>query len=170
MLVIDTRGHETFSNLRSRGSSMCDFAILVVDILHALEKQTLESIELLRARTPFLIALNKIDRIYQWKSKKEGFSHFKLEDQSPATITEFKERLNHIIVKFAEMGMNARLFYENPNERKFINIIPTSAITEGLSDLICEILDLSSKYMKNKITYHEKMLATALEVKNVEGV
>lgn len=172
LLVIDTPGHETFSNLRSRGSSMCDFAILVVDVLHALEKQTLESIELLKLRkTPFLIALNKIDRVYQWKSETDGFHHFDLQRQSAVTKTEFTDKLNHIILKFAEMGLNTRLFYENPDERKFINIIPTSAITgEGLSDLVKKIIELSSKYMKNKITFKDKMEATVLEVKNVEGI
>src|SRR3989344_254970 len=74
LLFIDTPGHEAFTTLRRRGGSIADFAIVVVDIIEGIMPQTRESIEILKeTKTPFAIAVNKIDRISGWQTHDVSF-------------------------------------------------------------------------------------------------
>lgn len=171
LLVIDTPGHESFSNLRSRGSSLCNIAILVVDIMHGLEPQTLESMRMLRERkTPFVVALNKIDRLYGWKKIDNNGFQESLALQGKAVQNEFKNRLDQTKVAFAEQGFNAELFYENKQMSKFVSLIPTSAHTgEGIPDMLKLILQLTQERMVGSLMYLSEVQATVLEVKQIEG-
>lgn len=170
LLIIDTPGHESFANLRSRGSSLCNLAILVVDVFHLLEPQTLESIELLKLRkTPFVVALNKIDRLYGWERSDKEVGDI-IASQPESVRREFHDRVERVILRFAEIGLNARLYGENPDPKKFISLVPTSAITgEGLGNLVDLILKINENFMKKRNTYSGNFECVLLEVKIVEG-
>lgn len=59
---IDTPGHEAFSKIRSRGATVADIAILLIDGVESVKPQTIESIAILKqSKIPFVVALNKMD-------------------------------------------------------------------------------------------------------------
>ncbi|PMD23185.1 hypothetical protein NA56DRAFT_596825 [Hyaloscypha hepaticicola] len=171
LLVIDTPGHESFSNLRSRGSSLCNIAILVVDIMHGLEPQTLESMKLLRDRkTPFIVALNKIDRLYGWKKVDNNGFQESLALQNKGVQNEFAKRLADTKVAFAEQGFNSELYYENKSMAKYVSLVPTSAHTgEGIPDMLKLIIQLTQERMVGSLMYLSEVQCTVLEVKAIEG-
>ncbi|KAI1800506.1 hypothetical protein F4811DRAFT_566865 [Daldinia bambusicola] len=171
LLIIDTPGHESFSNLRSRGSSLCNIAILVVDIMHGLEPQTLESMKLLRDRkTPFIVALNKIDRLYGWKKVDNNGFQESLALQNKGVQNEFKNRLEQTKLAFSEQGFNAELYYENKSMARYVSLVPTSAHTgEGIPDMLKLIIQLTQERMVGSLMYLSEVQATVLEVKAIEG-
>jgi translation initiation factor 5B len=172
LLIIDTPGHESFSNLRSRGSSLCNIAILVIDIMHGLEPQTIESMKLLRdKRTPFIVALNKIDRLFGWKKiDNNGFvDSFNLQKQ--AVQAEFEERWTFVRTQLQEQGFNSELFHKNKNMSKYVSVCPTSAHTgEGIPDMIKLIVKLTQERLTNNLMYLSEVECTVLEVKVIEGL
>lgn len=172
LLVIDTPGHESFTNLRSRGSSLCNIAVLVVDIMHGLEPQTLESMRLLRDRkTPFIVALNKIDRLYGWKKIENNGFQDSMALQNKGVQNEFRDRLEKTKVAFAEQGFNAELFHENKSMAKNVSLVPTSAHTgEGIPDMLKLLVSLTQERMTNKLMYLSEVECTVLEVKVIEGL
>eukprot|EP01089_Gocevia_fonbrunei_P009276 TRINITY_DN213_c0_g2_i1.p1 TRINITY_DN213_c0_g2~~TRINITY_DN213_c0_g2_i1.p1 ORF type:complete len:694 (-),score=130.99 TRINITY_DN213_c0_g2_i1:51-2132(-) len=172
LLVIDTPGHESFTNLRSRGSSLCDIAVLVVDIMHGIEPQTKESIQLLKMRkTPFIVALNKIDRIYGWNPIKGGGFRQTFESQNKSVQLEFEDRLKKTIAMFAECSFNAELYTRNTNYQQYVSLVPTSAVTsEGIPDLLALITKLTESKLTKRITELSVLQATVLEVKVVDGL
>ncbi|XP_001949877.1 eukaryotic translation initiation factor 5B [Acyrthosiphon pisum] len=172
LLIIDTPGHESFSNLRNRGSSLCDIAILVVDIMHGLEPQTIESINILKTKkTPFIVALNKIDRLYDWQTNPRKDVRDILTSQHANTQNEFKTRSQNVILQFAEQGLNAALFFENPDPKSYVSLVPTSAITgEGMGNLLDLIVENCQTHLYKRLVFNTELQATVLEVKAITGL
>ncbi|KAF7140646.1 hypothetical protein RHSIM_Rhsim06G0017900 [Rhododendron simsii] len=171
LLVIDTPGHESFTNLRSRGSGLCDIAILVVDIMHGLEPQTIESLNLLKMRnTEFIVALNKVDRLYGWKACRNAPIVKTMKQQSKDVLLEFNTRVTQVVTQFKEQGLNTELYYKNKEMGETFSIVPTSAISgEGLPDLLLLLVQWTQKTMVEKLTFSNEVQCTVLEVKVIEG-
>lgn len=172
LLVIDTPGHESFSNLRSRGSSLCDIAILVIDLMHGLEQTTRESIQMLKMkRTPFVVALNKVDRLYGWKTMPDCPIQDALAAQDENCKLEFKDRLDQAILQLNEVGLNAKLYWENDSLGDTVSVVPTSAVSgEGVPDLLKMLITLTQERLTEQLMYHEALQCTVLEVKVIEGL
>ena len=172
ILIIDTPGHEMFSNMRERGCSICQLAIVIVDITHGIEQQTEESIELLRKHnTPFVVVLTKLDKIYEWESGNFESTRTLIDKQKPETQGFFWDRIRAISLQLNSLGHNVELFHLNKNLKSDISLIPVSNISgDGIPDVFCALIGLTQKFMTKKITFRENTRCVILEVRKLEGV
>jgi len=153
ILVIDTPGHEAFANLRKRGGSIADLAILMIDVLKGFENQTYESLEILKARkTPFLVALNKIDRIPGWVSHPDQPFVFSLKKQDPDVVAKLEELTYSIAAEFNKLGFRADRYDRIRDFARVVAMIPISAKTgEGVPDLLLVLAGLAQRFLINRL-------------------
>ncbi|MCX8181601.1 MAG: translation initiation factor IF-2 [Candidatus Methanomethyliaceae archaeon] len=185
ILIIDTPGHEVFSNLRVRGGSVSDISILVIDILKGIERQTEECIEILRSRkTPFVVAANKVDRIEGWKShpNKPFLESYKL--QEPYVRERVDEMIYRIVGGLARFGFSSDRFDRIRDFTRSVAIVPTSAVTgEGIPELLALLCGLVQQYLTRRLsvtdgpgrgvileTKEEPGLGTTIDVILYEGI
>ena len=166
LLVIDTPGHKAFSNLRSRGSSICDLAILVIDIIDGVKPQTIESIKMLvEKKVPFVIAATKIDMIYGWEKTNFHALRKALKTQKDPNITNMMiSYIETIKYDLEKENIKSEFYFNNKHPDKVYSIIPVSSKSkEGLADILSMLVYLSQNWMNKKITYRDKVKATIME-------
>lgn len=173
LLIIDTPGHEAFTNLRRRGGSVADIAILVVDILKGFEAQTCECIEILRARkTPFIVAVNKIDRIPGWKPQQVTSFLNAYAAQDPYVKENLDNKLYEVMGAFSRVGFSTNRFEQIKDFTSTIALVPTSAKTgEGMTELMMVLVGLAQQYLKKRLqTTEGPAKGSVLEVKEEPGL
>ena len=167
-LFIDTPGHAAFTNLRKRGGGLADLAILVIDINEGIKPQTNEVIQILKHnKTPFIIALNKIDNISGWRTlNKEGNLKESIDSQAGNTKQIFDEKYFTLIGSLSSLGFESDLFYNISDFTKKVALVPCSAKTrEGLPELMMVLSGLSQKYLEGKLESEKDAKGIILELK-----
>ncbi len=173
-VIIDTPGHSSFTSLRKRGGNLADIAILVVDINEGVKPQTLECIDILKQyKTPFVIALNKIDLLAGWNSNPNASLLENTQKQNENAMILIEKKLYEVVGKLSELGFSSERFDRVDDYTKQIAIIPTSAKTsEGLPELFMVIAGLSQKFLEQNLSVNIEGNAkgTILEVKEEKGL
>jgi len=166
-LLIDTPGHAAFTNLRKRGGSLADLAVLVIDINEGIKPQTAEVIKILKYnKTPFLIALNKIDNISGFKYNEKLSLQESIESQEINVKNTFNERYMTLIGSLNAYGFDSDLYYNINDFTKKIALVPCSAKSkQGIPELIMMLCGISQKYLENKLELGKDAKGVMLEIK-----
>ncbi|HVC58214.1 MAG TPA: translation initiation factor IF-2 [Candidatus Acidoferrales bacterium] len=153
LLFIDTPGHEAFTNLRKRGGSVADIAILVVDVTKGFEPQTIEAIEILKGyKTPFIVAANKIDLITGWIATGSKSYLDALSKQSDYVKNEVEGRIYQLVGRLSELGFSSEAFNRIKDFQSELAIVPMSAKTgEGVAELLMVASGLAQKFLEMKL-------------------
>jgi translation initiation factor 5B len=173
LLVIDTPGHEVFANLRIRGGSAADIAIVVVDVNKGLEAQTIESLDILKNRkVPFVIALNKIDQISGWKKNNSILIAEQLKIQDPTILSYLDEKVYNVVGALSRLGYSSEAFWRVKDFTKELAIVPVSAVKgTGIPELLAVLVGLTQQYLSKRLERHEtETKGIVLEVNDEIGL
>ena len=174
LLFIDTPGHHAFTSMRSRGGSLADLAVLIVDVNEGFQPQTIESLSILkRFKTPFVVAANKMDRIGGWHTTTNAPFAKSLKVQSERVTEVLDTRLYELVGELYKYGFDADRYDRITDFTRTVGIVPISAITgEGVPDLLMILVGLAQRFLKDnlQLTATGPGVGTILEVKEEKGL
>lgn len=173
ILVIDTPGHEVFTNLRSRGGSAADIAILVVDANRGFQQQTNESLAILGERkVPFVVALNKCDQISGWRKTESMFISQAIKDQDPSIQADLDQKIYDVVGTLSIKKYKSESFNRVQDFKSEVAIVPISARTGvGIPELLSVLVGLTQQYLQKKLDTTDKISrGMILEVNDEVGL
>lgn len=158
ILFIDTPGHEVFTNLRARGGSAADIAILVVDVNRGFQPQTNESLKILQSRkVPFVVALNKCDQLSGWRKSETKFISKAIKEQDASIQTDLDQKIYDVVGTLSILGYQSEAFYRVKDFKKELAIVPISARSGvGIPELLAVLIGLTQQYLQNRLSQEEK--------------
>ncbi|MGI0132607.1 MAG: translation initiation factor IF-2 [Thermoplasmata archaeon] len=154
LLFIDTPGHRSFETMRRRGGALADLAILVIDAREGVMPQTRESIAILRqAKTPFAVALTKIDLVSGWRRPTGPVG---LADHLTRCGDAYGRLLDEHLYQVAEdllaQGFSAERYDRVSDFTRNVGIVPISAKSGvGVPELLALVVGLAQRFLKDEL-------------------
>jgi translation initiation factor 5B len=154
LLFVDTPGHRSFETLRRRGGALADLAVLVIDVREGVMPQTRESVQILRReKTPFAVALTKIDLLAGWR---KPVGPVPLLEAIRRSAPDFQKLLDQRVYSVAEeldqLGFSAERFDRVSDFTRNVGIVPVSAKTGvGVPELIALLVGLSQRFLEGEL-------------------
>ena len=173
LLMLDTPGHEAFTTIRKRGSSIADLAILVIDINQGFQPQTDEALNFLKEfKTPFIVAATKIDMLQGWtqnpnSSFKESF------EKQPQHVRDYMDgEIYKIVGALSERGFESERYDRVTDFKKTVTIVPVSSVSgEGFPELLVMLAGLAQTFLKDQLEVKGGQgKGSIMEVKEVKGL
>lgn len=173
ILVIDTPGHEVFRNLRLRGGSAADIAILVVDANKGFQMQTSESLDILKKHgVPFVVALNKVDSLGGWRHTDTSSITESLKAQGESMRTILDEKIYSVVGSLSVLGYESEAFWRVSDFKKQVAIVPVSARGGlGIPEMLTVLIGLAQQYLQKRLDQSSKVSrGIILEVNDEVGL
>ncbi len=174
LFFIDTPGHEAFTTLRKRGGALADLAILIVDVNEGFKPQTYEALNILKMyKTPFVVAANKIDKIYGWEVHQDSTFMESYQKQANSVQEKLDTSIYELVGILHTEGFESERFDRVENFAKQVSIIPMSAKTgEGIAELLTMLMGLAQQYLQKQLQIETDSPAkgTVLEIKEETGL
>ena len=174
LLIIDTPGHRSFETMRRRGGALADLAVLVIDVREGSMPQTRESIQILKhEKTPFAVALTKIDLLSGWRKPAGPIS---LAEQLKRCGDEYLRlldtRLYSIAEELSNAGFSAERYDRVSDFTRNVGLVPVSARSGvGVAELIALLVGLSQKFLTSELALSSGGAeATILERSDQKGI
>ncbi|HKO65801.1 MAG TPA: translation initiation factor IF-2, partial [Candidatus Nitrosocosmicus sp.] len=139
------------------GGSAADIAIVVVDVNKGFEPQTIESINILKNRkVPFVVAINKVDRITGWKKGITNFITEEIKVQPKEVQVDLDNKTYGVLGSLSQLGFNSEAFWRVKDFTKEVALVPVSASSGvGIPELLTVLVGLAQQFMIKKLERHE---------------
>jgi translation initiation factor 5B len=105
---------------------------------------------------PFVVAINKVDRITGWKKGITNFITEEIKVQPKEVQVDLDNKTYSVLGSLSQLGFNSEAFWRVKDFTKEVALVPVSASSGvGIPELLTVLVGLAQQFMIKKLERHE---------------